>query len=548
MNYKRSLNIKNINPMKKLLFFSILVWSMPLMMMAQTSCDTIDMAIQVLHPDGDICADPHGFVKLKIKNHGREPMSFSTSPLQIKVQFGGVSTQSVSHTISEGSLDAYQDMVVEIPDINYSLAGNYNVKAYLVRVNGDSCQINDTSTKVSIVANSNIAAVPYVIDFEPHQGSAELHFDTTTTFPASWARDYTASNFQWKINMGTHPDGPAFDNTTGFSDGQYAIVTSTGNVPSTAVATLTSTCVDFHHNELGYPKILSYYEHILGTSATNVKMSVQIGSGTYYQTVDSIMGRTHNNENEPWLNRKIALLNINENARIRFVVSEQDGNVNPAIDDIKVYLGLPELALERILTPVDTVCLRKGQTLWPRVRVCNNGLFPVYGFTVFFQLRIGAIIQPDTIHWSGTLMPDQCVPIQTSSGIVVPELGNVLEFVATVFIENDSYEYNNTNSVLVCTTVDIEEPHYTNNGIVLEQNIPNPAGDKTIIPYILPENGKATISIYSIEGQQLHSAKLNSITGNNSYEFDVAHLANGIYIYTLQFKGTTLYKKMIVRK
>jgi hypothetical protein len=524
---------------------------------------SIDMAIsKVLHPDGDICPDQNGVIKLKIKNYGTSTMFFAIYPLQINAQFSGASTQLYTHTISEGALGANQDMVVEIPNIDYSVAGTYNIKTYLTQVIGDNYQINDTSVNVGIVKNTNLANIPYFIDFEPHSDNLELHFDTLTTLPASWSRSYTASSFQWKINMGMHHNdniaGPEYDHTRGpaKADGRYAVVRSTGTVAAAAVATLTSNCINMHHDNYNYPKIISYYEHIFGATNANIKMYVQVGSGNYYETVDSIIGRTHSSDIQPWINRKSVLVDFDENARIRFVVTGHTGNIDPAIDDLGVTFGQPDLSLERILTPEDTVCLRKGQKINPIVTVSNTGPFPVYNAKILSELRVGAIYQYDTVtitwphpvHGSAFLPGESIDVIVTDSGFNVPVIGTIVEFLAKVFIEEDSYFFNNLKSVQTCTYTDIEDPDYNNSGIVLGQNIPNPAGSSTIIPYVLPESGKTTISVYSIEGQKLHSVELNGTTGDNSYQFDVAHLADGIYLYALQFKGITLYKKMIIRK
>jgi len=525
---------------------------------------SIDMAItKVMHPDGDICADHSGFIKVKIKNYGTTPMSFATYPLQVNAKVTGASTQLYSHTVTTGNLAPNQDTIVEIPNVDYSVAGTYNIKAYLTKVMGDDYQINDTSVNVGVVQNTNVATIPYFIDFEPRLPNdpnyVELNFDTTAVFPAAWKREYTSSNFQWKINMGIHHNtnvsGPAYDHTTSFADGQYAVVRSTGSVAATAVATLTTNCIDMHHDANNYPKILSYYEHVFGAANANIKMYVQIGSGKYYETVDSIIGRTHTSDIASWINRQPVLMDFDENARIRFVVTGHTGNIDPAIDDLGIEYGKPDISLERILTPIDTICVRKGQTLTPRVVIRNTGQFPVYTAKIYSQLRVGAIYQYDTVEitwphatYGEAFMPGESISVQASQGFEVPYIGDIIEFMATTFITDDSNPYNNVKSVQTCTVTDIKESDYDNNGIILGQNIPNPAGNKTIIPYILPETGRSIISIYSIEGQQLHSAEVNGTVGENSYEFDVANFADGVYIYTLQFKGRTLYKKMVVRK
>lgn len=84
-------------------------------------------------------------------------------------------------------------------------------------------------------------------------------------------------------------------------------------------------------------------------------------------------------------------------------------------------------------------------------------------------------------------------------------------------------------------------------GIVLKQNIPNPASDITKIQYEIPSNYKAVLlNIYDTNGKTLLSKPAN---GKSSLEFDLSTLANGTYIYTLVSNGKVIAKqKMIVKK
>jgi len=83
----------------------------------------------------------------------------------------------------------------------------------------------------------------------------------------------------------------------------------------------------------------------------------------------------------------------------------------------------------------------------------------------------------------------------------------------------------------------------------LEQNVPNPFSQNTIIKYYLPQTAKSgTIKIYSLDGVELKSFSITqsgfgqiAVTGNS--------LASGVYVYTLIIDGRAIdTKQMILTK
>ena len=80
------------------------------------------------------------------------------------------------------------------------------------------------------------------------------------------------------------------------------------------------------------------------------------------------------------------------------------------------------------------------------------------------------------------------------------------------------------------------------------QNIPNPAQDNTLITYHIPEDGQVIFTVYSITGQTLHIEKQDARSGKNNIEFNTISLANGIYYYSMEYKGERLVKKITIRK
>ena len=238
---------------------------------------------------------------------------------------------------------------------------------------------------------------------------------------------------------------------------------------------------------------MSYYEHIFGAATATCKFYVEIGSGEYYIRMDSIIGRTHTGNNlnivaDQYSKRAFVMNPIDENTRIRFIVTGRSGKIDPAIDDISITHGKADLAVMGFEYPVDFMvstedCVIKGDTIRPRVILKNVGRVPILTFNINFNAGIGTIIQtiPDEL-WTGILNPGETMVYQFNQGIVVPELFSYLQFQAEATTINDEFSNNNRNTIVACTTVGIDDNLTIQNGIVLGQNIPNPASNTTKIP------------------------------------------------------------------
>ncbi|MFN8714458.1 MAG: tail fiber domain-containing protein [Bacteroidota bacterium] len=82
---------------------------------------------------------------------------------------------------------------------------------------------------------------------------------------------------------------------------------------------------------------------------------------------------------------------------------------------------------------------------------------------------------------------------------------------------------------------------------VLQQNVPNPFNQQTVINFTVAENaGVATMAIYDLNGRQIRAEQLNQ-RGKGQYVINANELAPGMYIYTLIVDGKAAdSKRMIV--
>ncbi len=88
----------------------------------------------------------------------------------------------------------------------------------------------------------------------------------------------------------------------------------------------------------------------------------------------------------------------------------------------------------------------------------------------------------------------------------------------------------------------------------LTQNYPNPFNPATLIQYSLPVDASVNLQVYNLLGQKIYdSGRIDKKAGYHKYEFDGQNLSSGLYIYTLNAKGTdgsnfSQTKKMMLMK
>ena len=85
---------------------------------------------------------------------------------------------------------------------------------------------------------------------------------------------------------------------------------------------------------------------------------------------------------------------------------------------------------------------------------------------------------------------------------------------------------------------------------ILAQNYPNPFNPNTVIEFVVPQSGFATLKVYNVLGQQVKSlfegnAEAGRIHGAN---FEASNLPSGIYFYTLRYGGKVETKRMLLMR
>jgi hypothetical protein len=86
--------------------------------------------------------------------------------------------------------------------------------------------------------------------------------------------------------------------------------------------------------------------------------------------------------------------------------------------------------------------------------------------------------------------------------------------------------------------------------MVLTQNYPNPFNPSTVIEFVVPTSGFATLKVYNVLGQE--AATLFEGNGDAgricTVEFNATNLPTGVYFYTLRCAGKIQTREMILVK
>ena len=103
------------------------------------------------------------------------------------------------------------------------------------------------------------------------------------------------------------------------------------------------------------------------------------------------------------------------------------------------------------------------------------------------------------------------------------------------------------NSNLDITDVNLEFTEQLGQEVVLMQNRPNPFTESTIISFVLPEDGPATLTVFDISGRLLTKVQGNFNAGTNNIELRSEDLeATGVLYYQLESGAYKATKKMIL--
>ena len=85
---------------------------------------------------------------------------------------------------------------------------------------------------------------------------------------------------------------------------------------------------------------------------------------------------------------------------------------------------------------------------------------------------------------------------------------------------------------------------------VLAQNYPNPFNPSTVIEFVVPTSGFATLKVYNVIGQEVAALFEGIAEGGSVYavRFEGSNMPSGVYFYRLRSGGTVETKRMLLVK
>jgi hypothetical protein len=82
---------------------------------------------------------------------------------------------------------------------------------------------------------------------------------------------------------------------------------------------------------------------------------------------------------------------------------------------------------------------------------------------------------------------------------------------------------------------------------VVDQNIPNPFKDETLIRFIIPQSTFVNFRITDLNGMTILFSNINLQAGWNKIKVDQSDLpGSGVYFYSIEFENQIQWKRMIV--
>ncbi len=198
-----------------------------------------------------------------------------------------------------------------------------------------------------------------------------------------------------------------------------------------------------------------------------------------------------------------------------------------------------DVGVVAILEPSDTTIYNHADSV--KILIKNFGTSPETTIPVVFlrnSVQIGAG------NWTGVLNGGATVVYKFNTLNVSPQGNYVL--CAKTMLTGDSDPANDDSCSYLYGMTGIATYDYS--GFVLYQNVPNPAGNNTSIVFYVPVSDKVRFEMYDVLGKAIRVEDIDAVKGENLIELNAASMSEGIYLYSVSYKGQKQTKRMVVTK
>ncbi len=145
--------------------------------------------------------------------------------------------------------------------------------------------------------------------------------------------------------------------------------------------------------------------------------------------------------------------------------------------------------------------------------------------------------------WKGKLLPDELASYTFIKSLQF-KVG-AFNLCAYTTLQFDANAANNKSCKSIDIINSISQFSILHSQFSILNLYPNPCSDYTIIKYYLPEPSDVRVDVYNIYGIRVNSEKEKTIAGTNYLRLTTYYLRQGIYYYTLSYKGQRLTGSLI---
>ena len=193
--------------------------------------------------------------------------------------------------------------------------------------------------------------------------------------------------------------------------------------------------------------------------------------------------------------------------------------------------------------------LESGEKAYPTIYIINAGNIPVHNIPVTFAVN-DIEISYETIN--ELLNPEDTLVYRFKQGFSVPPVDQNKYYyqVKTKVVLSCDGEMNNNSFILNACIKHEDEVRQAKEKQVwsLNQNVPNPASNETMIVFTLPKDGYVKFNLHSQNGQLIYQQNIYGKQGENFLKLNTKDFHSGIYYYGMEYDGYIRKNKMIIIK
>jgi hypothetical protein len=223
-------------------------------------------------------------------------------------------------------------------------------------------------------------------------------------------------------------------------------------------------------------------------------------------------------------------------------------NTNASIYEL---VNMTDLHIVKVTNPADSTIDHAGDAITVSLRIKNRNIGKSYNegdakAGILIKDVNGNLISSVDLEELPAIEGEAEITYTFNNSYTVPAETNYL---LTVYISSTDEEYFDNDTVNMPRKTDyVGMLDRTGVSFTMEQNIPNPARESTLINYSVPQDGEVVFHVYSISGQLLYTEKENVPFGDHQIELNLSDYAAGIYFYSMEYKGQRLVKRMSVKR